>query len=99
MVQQINEARWGGKEQYKKAHLIQRKWKCRGLATLASAVKEKKKKINTTNSYLQKTLEAYNIQTQDKRNSFVCNENCTRDEKNGSFYRYRGLYMYMRKIN
>lgn len=44
MVQQINEARWGGKEQYKKAHLIQRKWKCRGLATLASAVKEKKKK-------------------------------------------------------
>lgn len=61
--------------------------------------KKKKKKINTTNSYLQKTLEAYNIQTQDKRNSFVCNENCTRDEKNGSFYRYRGLYMYMRKIN
>lgn len=61
--------------------------------------RKKKKKINTTNSYLQKTLEAYNIQTQDKRNSFVCNENCTRDEKNGSFYRYRGLYMYMRKIN
>lgn len=46
MMQQINEVRQGGKEQYKKAHLIQRKWKCRGLATLASAVKEKKDKHN-----------------------------------------------------
>lgn len=43
MMQQINEARQGGKEQYKKAHLIHRKWKCRGLATLASAVTEKKR--------------------------------------------------------
>lgn len=43
MMQQINEGRQGGKEQYKKARLIQRKWKCKGLATLASAVKEKKK--------------------------------------------------------
>lgn len=64
-----------------------------------SKCSQRKKKINTTNSYLQKTLEAYNIQIQDKSNSFVCNENCTRDEKNGSFYRYRGFYMYMRKIN
>jgi len=49
------------KNRHRKACLIQRKWKCRGLATLVSAVKEirERRKEVKIKSYLQKTLKAY----------------------------------------